>query len=90
MVAEGAPQYGSPWAAIYAVAGQAWGRCPRDRAHVGRRAEVSAGHRPDVTGEQIEEITRLKRENAERRRANETLKAASAFFAAGCDRPAKR
>jgi transposase-like protein len=33
------------------------------------------------------EIKRLKRENAELRRANEILKAASAFFAAELDRP---
>ena len=33
------------------------------------------------------EIRRLKRENAELRRANEILKAASAFFAAELDRP---
>jgi len=36
------------------------------------------------------EIKRLKRENAELRRANEILKAASAFFAAELDRPHKR
>lgn len=35
------------------------------------------------------EIRRLKRENAELRRANEILKAASAFFAAELDRPAR-
>lgn len=34
-----------------------------------------------------EEIRRLKRENAELRRANGILKAASAFFAAEIDRP---
>lgn len=33
------------------------------------------------------EIRRLKRENAELRRANEILKTASAFFAAELDRP---
>ena len=36
------------------------------------------------------EIKRLKRENAELRRANEILKAASAFFAAELDRPTTR
>jgi hypothetical protein len=35
-----------------------------------------------VTSEESAEIKRLKRENAELRRANEILKAASAFFAA--------
>ena len=55
-----------------------------------RRAEVDAGRRPGVTTEEAEELKRLKRENAELRRANEILKAASAFFAAELDRPAKR
>ena len=36
------------------------------------------------------EIKKLKRENAELRRANEILKAASAFFAAELDRPHQR
>ena len=35
MVAEFAPQYGSQWAAITAVAEKLGGRCPRDRAEVG-------------------------------------------------------
>ena len=37
-----------------------------------------------------EEIRRIKRELAEARRANEILKAASAFFAAELDRPTTR
>ncbi|GAT17735.1 transposase, partial [Mycolicibacterium thermoresistibile] len=36
------------------------------------------------------EIRKLKRENAELRRANEILKSASAFFAAELDRPATK
>ena len=52
-----------------------------------RRAEVDAGQRPGVTSEESAEIRRLKKENAELRRANEILKAASAFFAAELDRP---
>jgi len=35
-------------------------------------------------------LKRLRRENAELRRANEILKAASAFFAAELDRPSPR
>ena len=46
------------------------------------RAEIDAGTRPGVTSEENSEITRLKKENAELRRANEILKTASAFFAA--------
>lgn len=55
-----------------------------------RRAEADQGLRPDVpTSEEREEIRKLKRENAELRRANEILKAASVFFATelGADRP---
>ena len=55
-----------------------------------RRQQVDAGERPGVTTGAAEEIKRLKRENAELRRANEILKAASAFFAAELDRPLKR
>jgi serine/threonine-protein kinase len=40
-----------------------------------------------MTSQEHAEIRRLKRENAELRRANEILKAASAFFAAELDRP---
>ena len=40
-----------------------------------------------VSSEESAEIKRLKRENAELRRANDILKAASAFFAAEPDRP---
>jgi transposase len=43
-----------------------------------------------VSSEESAEIRRLKRENAELRRANEILKAASAFFAAELDRPHQR
>jgi transposase len=52
-----------------------------------RQAEVDAGTRPGVTSEESAEIRRLRRENAELRRANEILKAASAFFAGELDRP---
>jgi transposase len=55
-----------------------------------RRDEVDAGKRPGVTSEIAAENKRLRREVAELRRANEILKAASAFFAAELDRPAKR
>jgi transposase len=52
-----------------------------------RRAEVDAGARPGTTTEESAELKRLKRENAELRRANEILKAAAGFFAAELDRP---
>jgi transposase len=55
-----------------------------------RRAEVDGGSRPGITSEESAELKRLKRENAELRRANEILKAAAAFFGAELDRPQSR
>jgi transposase len=55
-----------------------------------RQAEVNAGARPGVTSDEGAEVRRLRKENAELRRANEILKAASAFFAAELDRPTTR
>jgi transposase len=56
-----------------------------------RQAEADAGERDDrLTTAEREELRQLRRENAELRRANEILKAASAFFAAELDRPRTR
>jgi transposase len=55
-----------------------------------RQSEVDGGERDGMTSDQIEEIRRLKRENAELKRANGILRAASAFFAAELDRPQSR
>lgn len=55
-----------------------------------RQAETDGGVRPGTASEESEELRRLKRENAELKRANEILKAASAFFAAEIDRPRTR
>lgn len=43
-----------------------------------------------LSSEQIEEMRALRRENAELRRANEILKAASAYFARELDHPRTR
>jgi transposase len=43
-----------------------------------------------MTSEEHAEIKRLRRENAELRRAKEILKAAAAFFGAELDRPQQR
>ncbi|MCA1675542.1 MAG: hypothetical protein LC799_26280 [Actinobacteria bacterium] len=55
-----------------------------------RQAEIDAGQWPGATTEELAELKRLRRENAELRRANEILKAASAFFAAELGRPSPR
>ena len=52
-----------------------------------RQAEVDGGVRQGKTTEEIAEIKALRKEVTELRRANEILKAASAFFAAELDRP---
>jgi transposase len=49
------------------------------------QAEVDGGRRPGVTSEERRRITELEREVRELRRANEILKAASAFFARELD-----
>lgn len=50
-----------------------------------RQAEIDGGLRAGTTSEQLEELRRLRKENAELRRANEILKSASAFFARELD-----
>src|SRR3954453_14821420 len=81
MVAEVTPNYDSQWAAIGAVAQKLGvGSAETVRKWV-RQAEVDNGQRAGTTTEDSAEIKRLKREVAELRRANEILKAASAFFA---------
>jgi transposase len=87
MVAEVRPDYTSDWPAICAVAAKLGvGSAETLRKWV-RQAEVDAGQRPGISSEESAEIKQLKRENAELRRADEILKAASAFFAAELDRP---
>jgi transposase len=50
-----------------------------------RQAEVDGGRRPGLTTAEQQRITELEREVGELRRANEILKAASAFFARELD-----
>jgi transposase len=55
-----------------------------------RQAEVDGGRRPGLPTAEQQRITELEREVRELRRANEILKAASAFFARELDpRPPK-
>jgi transposase len=55
-----------------------------------RQAEVDAGQRPGVRTAEQQRISELEREVRELRRANDILKAASAYFAAELDRPRTR
>ena len=86
LVREHRDDYDSEWAAMKAVSGRLGMNAETLRKWV-RQAEVDAGTRPGLASEEHAEIKRLKRENAELRRANEILKAASVFFAAELDRP---
>ncbi len=50
-----------------------------------QRAEIDGGMRPGTTTDDKQRILELERENRELRRANEILKAASAYFARELD-----
>jgi transposase len=78
LVAEARPDHETEWAAMTSVAAKLGVGAETVRTWV-RRSEVDAEQRPGVTGEESAELKRLRRENAELRRANEILKAASAF-----------
>jgi transposase len=81
------PEYPSDWPAIKAVAGRLGiGSAGTLRKWV-RQAEVDGGARPGVSSEESAELRKLRAEVRELRRANEILKAASAFFAAEPGRP---
>jgi transposase len=54
------------------------------------RAQTDQGLRSGLTTDQLAELKELRKENTELRRANEILKAASAFFAKELDRPRTR
>ena len=56
-----------------------------------RQAEADAGERNDrLSTVELDELKQLRKENAELRRANEILKAASVFFAQEIGRPRTR
>jgi transposase len=89
MVFEHQHEYPTQWKAICSIAEKLDMNHETLRVWV-RRAEVDDGRRPGVTTEERDRIKELERENKELRRANEILKAASAFFGAELDRQSKR
>ncbi len=84
LVQEHRGDYPSEWAAITSIAGKC-GVGPETLRKWVRRAEVDTGQRPGLTSDERERLRQLERENRELRRANEILKAASAFFARELD-----
>jgi transposase len=89
MLEESLPDHQTEYAAIRHVAARL-GIGAESLRKWRRQSEVDSGSRAGVTSSETAEIRRLKKENAELRRANEILKAASAFFAAELDRPTTR
>ena len=86
LVREHRGEHPSEWAAIESIA-KKLGMTPETLRKWLRRDAVDHGQRTGVTSGERERIRDLEREVRELRRANEILKAASAFFAAELDRP---
>jgi transposase len=84
MVFEHRGEYASQWAAITSIA-EKFGMTAETLRSWVRQAEVDEGKRPGTPTVEAERIRELERENRELRRANEILKAASAFFARELD-----
>jgi len=84
LVLEHQGEYPSQWAAIGSIATKC-GMTPETLREWVRRAEVDGGARPGLTSDERRRLAELERENRELRRANEILKAASAFFARELD-----
>jgi len=89
MVAGIRADHDSDWAAMAKVAELLGVGTPETVRKWVRQAQVDDGQRPGTTTSESDEIKRLKRENAELKRANGILKAAAAFFGAELDRPSR-
>ena len=84
MVLEHQGEYPSQWKAIQSIAEKLKVNHESLRIWV-RKAETDAGTRPGLTTDERAKMKELEREVKELRRANEILKAASAFFARELD-----
>jgi transposase len=89
MVLDHESEYGSQWEAITSVA-EKLGPTPETVRKWVRQAERDSGRRAGLSSDELAELKRLRRENAELRRANDILKAAAAFFGAELDRRQKK
>jgi transposase len=84
MVFESQREYATQWKAIVSIA-EKFGMSAETLRSWVRQAEIDDGARPGVSSAEAQRIKELERENRELRRANEILKAASAFFARELD-----
>src|SRR5580693_6194000 len=84
LVLEYRGEYPTEWAAITLIA-QKCGMTVETLRKWVRQTEIDGGRRPGISSEEAVRIKELERENKELRRANEILKAASAFFARELD-----
>ena len=89
LVMEHRREYPNEWAAICSIS-QKCGMTAETLRKWVRQVEVDGGRRPGVSSEEAQRIKELERENKELRRANEILKAASAFFARELDPQPRR
>jgi transposase len=89
LVLEHREEYPSEWAAILSIS-QKCGMGHETLRKWVRKAEVDDGSRPGVSSAEALRIKELEREVRELRRANEILKAASAFFARELDPQLRR
>ena len=89
LVLDHGDEYGSQWEAICSIA-EKLGPTPETVRGWVRQVERDEGRRPGTTADELAELKRLKRENAELRRANDILKAAASFFGAELDRQSKK
>ena len=80
MVQEHRGEYSSLWAAVESMAPKI-GCVPQTLLDWVKREEVDTGQRDGLTSSERERLKQLERENKALRRANDILKAASAFFA---------
>ncbi len=89
LVFEHEQDYESQWAAIRSIAEKSGMTSETLRKWV-RQAEADGGRRPGLSTEERDRLRHLEKEVKELRRANEILKAASAFFGAELDRRQSR
>lgn len=89
LVLEHRGEYSSMWAAVTSIA-QKFGCSAQTLQGWVRQAEIDGGARPGTSTSDAERLKDLERENRELRRANDILKAASAFFARELDPQPRR